>query len=182
MTITRRLDWAVFAARSVFASLLAVALEGGPASGQTAVAGAASAPGSSDYSIVQRGPNSRLWRRTLVQTNAIGTVTTNLQSYTELATGVCYLNNGQYVDSVEEVDPAAGGAQAIQGRHQVQWSLNANTPGGAVTVTTPDAKQISSTVFGLAYYDAATGSNAAVAFLKDCSGSITNQSLGLTTI
>ncbi len=127
---------------------------------------------SSGYAIVQRGPNSRLWQRTRVQTNAIGTLTTNLQSYTELASGICYIANGQYVDSVEEVNPVPGGAQAIQGRHQVRWFLNANTSGGAVTVTTPDAKQLSSTVFGLAYYDAASGSSAVIARLKDSTGSI----------
>jgi len=127
---------------------------------------------STEHSIVQRGPYSRIWQRTLLSTNATGFVATNVQSYTELATGICYLSNGQYFDSVEQVDPVPGGAQAIQGRHQVQWALNANTPTGAVTVTTPDAKQLSTTVFGLAYYDVASGSNATIAQLKDCTGSI----------
>jgi hypothetical protein len=136
-------------------------------------------PDSSGYSIVRRGPNSRIWQRALLCTNAVGDVTTNLQSYTELATGVCYLSNGEYVDTVEQVEPVAGGAQAVQGRYQVQWALNANTPGGAVTLTTPDAKQLSSTVYGLAYYDAASGSNVTIATLKNCNGSIvaTNQVL-----
>jgi hypothetical protein len=124
------------------------------------------------YTCVQRGPYSKVWQQNLVSTNAIGDVTTNVQSYEELSTGICYLSNGAYVDSVEEVDPVPGGAQAVQGRHQVQWALNANTPGGAVTVTTPDAKQISSTVFGLAYYDVATGSNAVIGQLKNCNGTI----------
>ena len=65
-----------------------------------------------------------------------------------------------------------GGAQALQGRHQVQWALNANTPGGAVVLTTPDGKQISSTVFGMAWYDVTTGSNAVIGRLKDCNGAI----------
>jgi hypothetical protein len=125
-----------------------------------------------NYAVVQRGPYSRVWQSTLLYTNANGDVTTNQQSYTELATGICYLTNSEYVDSVEQVELAPGGAQAVQGRHQVQWTANANTPGGAVTVTTPDGKQLSSSVFGLAYYDVATGSNAAIGHLKDCNGSI----------
>jgi hypothetical protein len=129
---------------------------------------------SSGYVCAQRGPNSKVWQETFLSTNDSGDVTTNSQSYTELGTGICYLTNNQYVDSVEEVDPVAGGAQAVQGRHQVQWALNANTPGGAVTVITPDAKQLSSTVFGLAYFDLATGSNAVIGQLKDCDGSIVN--------
>ena len=130
-----------------------------------------STPG--DYVCVERGPDSKVWQRTVLQTNQSGEVTTNEQSaYTELATGLCYLQDGQYVDSVEEVDPVAGGAQAIQGRHQVLWSLNANNPNGAVTLTTPDGKTLTSTVFGMAYYDVASGSNAAIARLQDCNGSI----------
>jgi len=65
--------------------------------------GQTTAAATSDYSIVQRGPDSRVWQRSLARTNAVGTVTTNLQSYTEIATGVCYLSNGsngQYLDSV----------------------------------------------------------------------------------
>ena len=105
-------------------------------------------------------------------TNETGDVTTNYSSYTELATGISYLLNGEYVDSVEEVDPVAGGAQATRGRHQVQWANNANTPGGAVTIITPDGVQLNSTVFGLAYFDLATGSNAVIGQLQNCAGAI----------
>jgi hypothetical protein len=125
-----------------------------------------------DYHIISRGPNSRVWQRAAIETNLAGIVTTNLHSYTELATGVCYLTNGEYIDSVEQIDAVPGGAQAMRGRHKVQWTANANTPGGAVTATTPDGKQLSSTVFGIAYYDVASGSNAGVARLQDSTGSI----------
>jgi hypothetical protein len=127
---------------------------------------------SSDYVCVQRGPYSKVWQQTLIYTNTSGSVETNEQSFEELSTGISYLSNGVYVDSVEEVDSATGGAQAIQGRHQVQWSANANTSGGAVIVTTPDLKQLASTVYGLAYYDTATGSNAGIGHVKNCNGSI----------
>ena len=127
---------------------------------------------SPNYVCVQSGPYSKVWQNTFLSTDASGNVTTNVQSYEELATGICYLLNGQYVDSVEQVDPVPGGAQAVQGRYQVQWALNANTPGGAVNVTTADGKQLASTVFGLAYYDVATGSNVAIAGLTNCNGSI----------
>jgi Concanavalin A-like lectin/glucanases superfamily len=142
--------------------------------GQTSPIGDTNGVSPGTYVCVQRGPDSKVWQETFLSTNASGDVTTNIQSYTELATGICYLTNNEYVDSVEEVDPVPGGAQAVQGRHQVYWALNANTPGGAVTVATPDGKQLSSTVFGLAYFDLATGSNAVIGQLKDCNGSIVN--------
>jgi hypothetical protein len=77
-------------------------------------------------------------------TNQSGVVRTNQESYTEVATGLCYWNaqSGQYVDSVEQIEVAVDGAQATQGRHTVHWAANANTTGGAVTLTTPDNKQL----------------------------------------
>jgi hypothetical protein len=71
----------------------------------------------SAYECVQRGPHSKVWQQSVVRTNQSGIVTTNLHSYTELATGLCYLQNGRYIDSVEQISPAADGAEAVQGRH-----------------------------------------------------------------
>lgn len=132
---------------------------------------------SDNYVCVQRGPNSRIWQRSVISTKAAGIITTNLHSYTELATGVCYLQNGQYVDSVEEIDPTPTGAQATQGRHQVQWAANANTPGGAVRLTTADNKTLQSTVFGLLYFDSSSGSNVLLARLQDCTATINANTL-----
>jgi hypothetical protein len=140
---------------------------------QTVSSNVATAPG---YVCVQRGPNSRVWQSATFATNSEGDVTTNFQSYTELGTGICFSNDstgGQWVDSVEQVEAVAGGAQAVQGRHQVFWANNANTPGGAaMTITTPEGKQLSSGVFGLAYFDLSSGSNAPVAYIQSSEGAI----------
>ncbi len=66
----------------------------------------------SDAGQTQRSGNGH------IRDQCLGDVTTNYSSYTELATGISYLLNGEYVDSVEEVDPVAGGAQATRGRYQ----------------------------------------------------------------
>ena len=76
----------------------------------------------SDYVCVERGPHSKVWQRAVLHTNQSGVVRTNLQSYTELATGLCHLQDGQYVDSVEQIDAVADGAKAIQCRHRVHWA------------------------------------------------------------
>jgi outer membrane protein assembly factor BamB len=162
----------LLSARPALAICMVIVLCWGSSSASAQTQRAQGVATSSDYFCVQRGPDSKVWQRETLQTNQSGVVQTNTQSYTEIATGLCYLKNGEYVDSVEEVDAVAGGAQAAQGRHQVQWALNANTPGGAVTVVTPEGKQLKSTVFGLAYFDTASGSNASVAGLQDCNGSI----------
>jgi hypothetical protein len=103
-------------------------------------------------------------------TNSDGDVSTNTQSYVELGTGICYTNAaGEWTDSVEQVVSVPGGAAALQGRHRVAWGLTSATP---VTITTPDSKQLSCQVYGMAYYDQASGSNAAIGTLQDSEGAI----------
>ncbi len=156
-------------------SVLVTTAIGPPVQGQqtqapTATA-AANLTSSTGYVCVQRGPNSKLWQRESYLTNSEGDVSTNYQSYNEIGTGICYLPAGStnYVDTVEGVDAVAGGAQAVQGPHKVQWAVNGYTPtGGSVTITRSDSKQLSCKVFGIAYYDLASGSNAAIAVLQDC--------------
>jgi hypothetical protein len=120
--------------------------------------------------IMDRDANSRIWGTVSLETNEDGSVdsVTN-QSYVELATGICYLTNGQFVDSVEEIDAVPGGAAATQGRHQAQFGNSANTP---VIITMPDGAQMSCQVYGLAYFDLASGSNAPISWLQNANGSI----------
>jgi hypothetical protein len=124
------------------------------------------------YSVIERGLDYRVWHGATYQTNDSGDVITNNQQYTELATGMSYMENGQLLDSVEEIDPVAGGFQAVQGRHKVQWTANANTPNGAVTLTLPDNSQLVSAVYGLSYLDKSSGSNVLIAPLQDSAGTL----------
>jgi hypothetical protein len=129
-------------------------------------------PGSVTYAVVSREANSRQWARIVSQTNAAGAVTTRTESaYKELATGICYQNDQhQWVDSMESIDITNDGAQFTQGRHKVHWMGNANTPGGAVHLVSPDHKDFLSRVYGLAYWDTSTGSNVLISPLQDCQG------------
>ncbi len=127
-----------------------------------------------DYTIAARGPNSRLWQETVVQTNADGSALTNVQSYIELASGLCYLDpaSGKYVDSVEAISMTATGAEAVQGAHQVYWSGNVNTAGGTVQLIAPDGQQFTSQVYGLSYWDTSSGSNVLIAELTNSVGEV----------
>ena len=126
-----------------------------------------------DYAVVARDFNSQVWEGHTYVTNQDGTVYTNTHRYTELCMGMFFMKNGQLTQSVEEIDPAAGGGfQAVQGRHQVQWAANANTPNGAVTLTMANGQQQVSTVYGLAYWDQSSGSNVLIAPLQDCAGTV----------
>jgi hypothetical protein len=125
---------------------------------------------SPDYLCVQRGANSRLWQKATLTTNQSGEVTTNINSYTELSTGLCVLQNGQYVDSVEQINIVGTGAEAVQGPCKVQWAADASTAGGAVQLTSPGGQQFSTRVYGLALIDVATGSNVLIAAITNSTG------------
>jgi hypothetical protein len=154
----------VFEKRVLLAVLVGIVLESQLVSGGTQTSA------STDYSIVQRGPNSRVWQRTILTTNQSGLVETNINSYTELCTGLCYLQNGQYLDSVEQINITGTGAAATQGPCTVQWAADASTAGGAVQLTSPGGAQFSSRVFGLALSDESTGSNVLIASITNSTG------------
>ena len=128
------------------------------------------APPLDTYSIVSRTPNSRVWQMPWVETNLAGIVRTNVDSYTEVRSGLCYLVKGVYVDSSEQIDIVADGAQAIHGQHHVHWAANANTPGGALRITTVGGALIQSTVWGISYWDASTGNNVLLGNVQDSQG------------
>jgi len=112
--------------------------------------------------VLERGPHHKL-----IQTPSGGT-------YTELATGLCYQKDGQWIDSQEIIEILDGGATAVarQGQHQVIFSANINNPAGAVDLLTIDNKRFISKILGIAYFDAATGESALIAELKDSIGNV----------
>ena len=84
-----------------------------------------------------------------------------------------YEHEGQWVESQEVIELLQGGAGAIarQGPLNVVFSPNINTA-GAIDMHTPDGKRFRSHVLGLAYMDAATGSNVMIAEVKDSTGQL----------
>jgi hypothetical protein len=162
--------------RRVFAScllLIGCVFAAADVSGQ--VQGSTNAPAPGTYVCVQRGPDSRVWQCAVLRTNQSGFVTTNLPSYTELATGICYISGGEYVDSVEEIDPVANGAQATQGRYQVQWAANYGP--NAVTITTPDNQTITGGVWGLLYFDASSGNSVLLSQIQNSTAVIASNTV-----
>jgi hypothetical protein len=126
-----------------------------------------------DYSIAKCGPNHRVWAKVTWQTNASGRITARTNSYTELASGLNYLNptNGQWTESREVIEGFPGGAVARHGQHQVIFANDLATA-GAIEMQTPDGKRLTSHVLGLSYFDAATGTNVLIAEVTNCLGEI----------
>lgn len=101
--------------------------------------------------VVERGPD---WR--VLQKNTVEHGTNCVHRYTELASGMHYTNaSGQLVESQEQITVLPqGGAQAVQGRHQVYFP--ADIYNGVLEVVTPDGRHLQSRPLGVSYDD---GSN-----------------------
>ncbi len=117
-----------------------------------------------DYSVIERGPHHRIMQRTTVETNKAGVVSTRVNSYTELATGLHYLaEDGQWAESREEIEilPKDAGAVARQGQHKVIFPPDIYD--GAIQMYLPDGQCLRSRVLGLSYYDTASGKSVLIA-------------------
>src|SRR6267142_4321584 len=121
--------------------------------------------------ITERGPHHRVWSRVTQETNQLGRVTSRTNSYTELATGMYYWQDGQWKETLEKIEAFPDGAVAQNGSHKVIFAININSA-GAIDMALPDGKRLRSHVLGLSYFDAATGKSVLIAELKDSSGSI----------
>jgi len=126
---------------------------------------------SSEPVVVERGPDHRVWERVTTQVLPNGESILRRSSYEEIATGMHYLKDGQWVESKEIIELFQGGAVARQSGVQVLFSPNANSP-VAIDLLTPDGQRLTSHVLGLNFYDSATGKSVLLAETKDCVGEL----------
>jgi hypothetical protein len=108
-------------------------------------------PAPTPYAITSQDGNSRVWQGTTFDVVS-GVIVTNIHSYTEMASGLNHLVNGQWVESKEWIDILPNGtAVATNGQHQAYF------PGdiyqGQIELVTPDGLQLNSRPMGLSYFD-----------------------------
>lgn len=128
--------------------------------------------GNDRATVVERGPHHRVIERMISELQPDGTRRDRTSSYTELATGMHYLKDGQWQETQEEIEIFQGAAAARQGPHQVIFAANLNSP-GAIDLQAPDGKRFRSHVLGIYYTDYASGKSVAVAEVKDSIGELT---------
>ena len=93
------------------------------------------------YKIVQRGANSRIWQNTTYEKLASGQLIPHIYQYTEMASGLCYQKDGQWLDSQEQINILSDGtAAATNGQHQVYFPNDIFN--GVITLMTPDGLRI----------------------------------------
>ncbi|MGA3283135.1 MAG: hypothetical protein ABSD57_01580 [Verrucomicrobiota bacterium] len=96
--------------------------------------------------VVERGPNHCVWQKTTYETNSVGQLVPHIHQFTELATGLNYMTNGQWVESKQEIDILPNGtAAATQGQHQVYFPgdiYRAGDAGGQAPAQPPGGAQL----------------------------------------
>ena len=114
-----------------------------------------SVPTPTPYAIVSRDANSRVWEQTTYEVSPSGQTISHVNNYTELGTGLCYQQNGQWMDSREQINILPdGSASGTNGQHQAYFPSDIYN--GTIKLVTPDGLQLQSQPVGLFYDD---GSN-----------------------
>ena len=79
-------------------------------------------PSSRPPSVIFRDASSRVWGWTEYEQGPNGEAIPKNHQYTELASGLCYQQNGQWMDSQEQISILPdGSAEAVQGQHQAYF-------------------------------------------------------------
>jgi hypothetical protein len=116
-------------------------------------------PAATPYIIVNQDANNRVWQREQYEASPNGEIVTNVQTYTELATGLNFEDtNGNWQASQEEIEQQSDGTEAAtQGQNKVYFP--ANLLNGEIKMITPDGLALNSQPAVLSYYD---GTNTAI--------------------
>ncbi len=137
--------------------------------GQTKVASIQVAKAKS--TIIGRGPNHRVWRTERSVTLPNGEASSHIGFYTEMAPGMHYRVDGEWLESQDLIEITVDGAIAQKGQHKVRFAANLNTA-GAIQLRTSEGRDLVSHIIGLSYFDVESGNSVLIAQIKDCSGEL----------
>lgn len=108
------------------------------------------------FEVVERGADFRIERSVSPVTAEDGSLTSVTNTWTTLATGLHYWENGQWLDTVAAFEEAPDVFIAQRGPHKVILNLRLDTP-DAVDLLTPDGTRLRSAPVFLAYRNRLTG-------------------------
>ena len=117
----------------------------------------------------EKGPHHRVWQTVTETTLPNGKTKNHTNSFVEVQTGMHYFEDGQWLESSEQIEVQGGKGVASHGQHKVVFSGKINTA-HPIILTSPDGKVFKSRVLGLSLYDAKTKRSTLVAELKESSG------------
>ncbi len=122
--------------------------------------------------VTERGANHRVWSTVTWTTNRAGVAMAHTNAaYTELATGMHHLVNGQWIESSDAVEITATGGQVTNCQYGVSFLGNINST-GAVDVALPEGNHLTSSILGLSYFDTSTGDSVMIGQVTNSDGQI----------
>ena len=124
-----------------------------------------------ESTIVSRGYDHRVIQNVSEVLGLNGVTSLRTNRFTELANGIHYLRDNQWLETHEQFKLFPGGAAATEGPHQLILAPNINA-GGSVDLVTPDGKRFLSNPMGLSFRDTVTGNTVLIAEVKDCVGQL----------
>lgn len=134
----------------------------------------------STYTVTERGAHHKVWERFEDEIGPDGKPFPRKRSYTELATGMHFKNErGEWEESKEEVEILADNAGAVARKGQHKAIFPPEIKSGLIELQTPDQKWMRSRVWGLAYFDSATGESVLLAEVKESEGTIVGDNVVL---
>jgi hypothetical protein len=125
--------------------------------------------------VIERGVNHKVWQQTFTETSPRGKVVQKKRSYTELATGSCYQQNGVWLDADPEVVIAPDGTGFTKKAAHSAHFLSDISSDQSIS-STVGGKQLNSHVLGLCYYDWKNQREAQIAGIKSSIGTVTDKS------
>src|SRR6478736_1207846 len=134
--------------------------------------------GKSAYSITERGAHHKVWERIEYEPGPDGKEFPRKHSYTELATGMHFKNaQSEWEESKEEIEILSNNAGAVanKGPHKVIFPPEIKS--GLIELQTPDQKWMPSRVWGLAYFDSATGEIVLLDEVKESDGQLVGENV-----
>ncbi len=133
---------------------------------------AAAVPPPTPYQTVSVGTNFRVWQRLTYEPMPNGQMLPHVHRYTELASGLNYLDSsGLWTASQAKIEAFSGGGIAQQGQYQAIFASDLNTA-GAIDMQTPDGKELRGNILGLLYSDPTTGQCVQIAAVQDSEGQL----------
>lgn len=103
--------------------------------------------------IVERSGNSRVWEHTAIEKSPRGKTITKIHAYTEIATGICYNQDGQWIDADPQIVVGQDGTYSgVRAATSLRLSPDIATD-GSVQFISQNGKQLRGHVLGLCYYD-----------------------------
>lgn len=105
------------------------------------------------YTVIEQGPNHRVWQRVDYETTESGYQVPHVHTYRELATGLNYWDTkaNAWAASQEQIVPYADGGAAVQGQHKVYFPYDLSQ--GILEMATPDGLVLKSQPLCVSYYD-----------------------------